>query len=314
MILDAPPGARTQRHLLDVEGLPRAEILRIMRPGGRDARGAGGAIASVAAGGRNGRPRLLRRIDPDARQLRACRQSTGRHGGRPRGGRQQREQGRVAGRHGAHPGADRRHDARPAPRRGRRSVPGGPHDRHGDRERGGRHACASDPGADRRPDPARSARVARGRAWSPSSATSPTHGSCAPTCMRCWSSARACASGARPPGCAGFDGRPGIEVAGSLNEALDGADAVMTLRVQLERAAVGGVPLAARVHATLAASTRSACAWPAPMPRSCTRDRPTRAWRSPAELANGPRSLIGRQVENGVPIRMAVLALVTGAA
>ena len=33
-----------------------------------------------------------------------------------------------------------------------------------------------------------------------------------------------------------------------------------------------------------------------------------------AELANGPRSLIGRQVENGVPVRMAVLALVCGAA
>jgi aspartate carbamoyltransferase catalytic subunit len=33
-----------------------------------------------------------------------------------------------------------------------------------------------------------------------------------------------------------------------------------------------------------------------------------------AELANGPRSLIGRQVENGVPVRMAVLALVAGAA
>jgi aspartate carbamoyltransferase catalytic subunit len=32
-----------------------------------------------------------------------------------------------------------------------------------------------------------------------------------------------------------------------------------------------------------------------------------------AELANGPRSLIGRQVENGVPVRMAVLAVVTGA-
>ena len=32
------------------------------------------------------------------------------------------------------------------------------------------------------------------------------------------------------------------------------------------------------------------------------------------ELANGPRSLIGRQVENGVPVRMAVLALVAGAA
>ena len=33
-----------------------------------------------------------------------------------------------------------------------------------------------------------------------------------------------------------------------------------------------------------------------------------------AELANGPRSLIGRQVENGVPVRMAILALVAGAA
>jgi aspartate carbamoyltransferase catalytic subunit len=32
-----------------------------------------------------------------------------------------------------------------------------------------------------------------------------------------------------------------------------------------------------------------------------------------ADLANGPRSLIGRQVQNGVPVRMAVLALVTGA-
>jgi aspartate carbamoyltransferase catalytic subunit len=33
-----------------------------------------------------------------------------------------------------------------------------------------------------------------------------------------------------------------------------------------------------------------------------------------AALANGPRSLIGRQVENGVPVRMAVLALLAGAA
>jgi aspartate carbamoyltransferase catalytic subunit len=33
-----------------------------------------------------------------------------------------------------------------------------------------------------------------------------------------------------------------------------------------------------------------------------------------ADLANGPRSLIGRQVENGVPVRMAVLALLAGVA
>ena len=30
-----------------------------------------------------------------------------------------------------------------------------------------------------------------------------------------------------------------------------------------------------------------------------------------AELSGDPRSLIGRQVENGVPIRMAVLSLLT---
>jgi aspartate carbamoyltransferase catalytic subunit len=33
-----------------------------------------------------------------------------------------------------------------------------------------------------------------------------------------------------------------------------------------------------------------------------------------ADLANGRRSLIGRQVEHGVAVRMAVLALVAGAA
>jgi aspartate carbamoyltransferase catalytic subunit len=33
-----------------------------------------------------------------------------------------------------------------------------------------------------------------------------------------------------------------------------------------------------------------------------------------AALANGPRSRIGRQVEHGVTVRMAVLALVAGVA
>ena len=31
-----------------------------------------------------------------------------------------------------------------------------------------------------------------------------------------------------------------------------------------------------------------------------------------AELSTAPRSLIGRQVENGVPVRMAVLSLLAG--
>jgi aspartate carbamoyltransferase catalytic subunit len=82
----------------------------------------------------------------------------------------------------------------------------------------------------------------------------------------------------------------------------------MTLRVQLERRAGGGVP-------SLREYTRR---W------GLTEDRMRLAGRDvpvlhpgptnegvelTADLAAGPRSLIGRQVENGVAVRMAVLSL-----
>lgn len=119
--------------------------------------------------------------------------------------------------------------------------------------------------------------------------------------------------GGPPAWVRGFDGRPGVEVARTIGKALDGADAVMTLRVQLERSAGGGVPsLREYTRRWGLDETRMRLAAPgAPI----LHPGPTNEGvELTAELANGARSLIGRQVENGVPVRMAVLATVTGAA
>jgi aspartate carbamoyltransferase catalytic subunit len=109
----------------------------------------------------------------------------------------------------------------------------------------------------------------------------------------------------------GCEGRPDVEVATTLEDALDGADAVMTLRVQTERGAVAGVgSLAEYVRAWRLDDERMRLAAPgAPI----LHPGPTNEGvELTAALANGPRSLIGRQVEHGVTVRMAVLALVAG--
>jgi aspartate carbamoyltransferase catalytic subunit len=109
----------------------------------------------------------------------------------------------------------------------------------------------------------------------------------------------------------GFGDRTGVEVATTLEAALDGADAVMTLRVQTERGAVAGVgSLADYVRAWRLDDERMLLAAPgAPI----LHPGPTNEGvELTAALANGPRSLIGRQVEHGVTVRMAVLALVAG--
>ena len=111
----------------------------------------------------------------------------------------------------------------------------------------------------------------------------------------------------------GFEGWAGVEVASSLEAALAGADAVMALRVQLERAAgADGPVLADYVRDWRLDDERldrlAPGAWvlhPGPTNEGVE---------ITAELAAGRRSLIGRQVENGVPIRMAVLALLAEAA
>jgi aspartate carbamoyltransferase catalytic subunit len=116
-----------------------------------------------------------------------------------------------------------------------------------------------------------------------------------------------------PAWVAGFEGRIGVDVMTSLARALEGADAVMALRVQTERAAGGGVPsLREYTRRWGLDETRMEMAAPgAPI----LHPGPTNEGvELTSELANGPRSLIGRQVENGVPVRMAVLAQIAGAA
>ena len=108
---------------------------------------------------------------------------------------------------------------------------------------------------------------------------------------------------------AGFGDWGGVEVATSLEAALDRADAVMALRVQLERGAEAMTDLTAQWRLDEArmelANPGAPILHPGPTNEGVEIS---------AELANGPRSLIGRQVENGVPVRMAVLALLAGVA
>src|SRR5687767_6700821 len=108
---------------------------------------------------------------------------------------------------------------------------------------------------------------------------------------------------------AGFDQWAGVEVATSLEEALAGADAVMALRVQLERGA--GLPAD---HATRWRLSEENLALALPNAPILHPGPTNEGVEISADLANGPRSLIGRQVENGVPVRMAVLAILAGVA
>jgi aspartate carbamoyltransferase catalytic subunit len=110
----------------------------------------------------------------------------------------------------------------------------------------------------------------------------------------------------------GFDAWPGVTVA-RLDEALDGADAVMTLRIQLERAAGGGVPSLAE-YARVWGLTEERLALTRPDAPVLHPGPTNEGVEISAELAASPRSLIGRQVENGVPVRMAVLSLLASAA
>lgn len=106
----------------------------------------------------------------------------------------------------------------------------------------------------------------------------------------------------------GFGSWPGVSVFGRLEEALDGADAVMTLRVQLERRAGGGVP-SLREYTRCWGLTEARMGLARPDAPLLHPGPTNEGVELTAELAGGPRSLIGRQVANGVAVRMAVLSL-----
>jgi aspartate carbamoyltransferase catalytic subunit len=106
----------------------------------------------------------------------------------------------------------------------------------------------------------------------------------------------------------GFEAWPGVEVADRLEDALADADAVMTLRIQLEREAGGGVPSLREYTARwgLDADRLAVAQTGAPV----LHPGPTNEGvEITADLAASERSLIGAQVVNGVAMRMAVLAL-----
>ena len=102
-----------------------------------------------------------------------------------------------------------------------------------------------------------------------------------------------------------------LTVTTSIDAALDGADAVMALRLQQERMSSGLLPslreYAARYQlntARMARATPEAIVLhPGPMNEGVE---------IAADLAAGGRSVISEQVANGVAIRMAVLYLVAG--
>jgi aspartate carbamoyltransferase catalytic subunit len=114
--------------------------------------------------------------------------------------------------------------------------------------------------------------------------------------------------GGPPAWVSGFQYWPDVTVAASLRDALREADAVMTLRVQLERAA--GVDAGSLSEYTRRwGIDEERMSW-ARAGAPLLHPGPTNEGiELTAELAASERSLIGRQVTNGVAVRMAVLSL-----
>jgi aspartate carbamoyltransferase catalytic subunit len=112
---------------------------------------------------------------------------------------------------------------------------------------------------------------------------------------------------------AGVGGERRFSVTSDVAAAIRDADVVMALRIQKERMAAGLMPsvheYAARFGLTeerLATAAEDCLVMhPGPMNEGVE---------IAAEVAAGRRSLVTEQVANGVPVRMAVLALVASAA
>jgi aspartate carbamoyltransferase catalytic subunit len=110
----------------------------------------------------------------------------------------------------------------------------------------------------------------------------------------------------------GFE-RTGAHVTSSIEEAVEGADAVMMLRIQLERM-LGGYFPTLREYFNVFGMT----------PERVRRAKPdvlvmhpgpmNRGVEISSELADGPSSVILDQVANGVAVRMAILYLLSGGA
>jgi aspartate carbamoyltransferase catalytic subunit len=112
---------------------------------------------------------------------------------------------------------------------------------------------------------------------------------------------------------------PGIEALGAtvhhhLRPAVEGADAVMMLRIQHERIGDPLLPGTREYSKIWGLNEKKVNEWLSP---TCAILHPgpiNRGVELSPEVADGPRSVILEQVENGVAIRMAILYLVAGGA
>lgn len=106
---------------------------------------------------------------------------------------------------------------------------------------------------------------------------------------------------------------PAVRVVSRLEEALEGADAVMLLRIQHERQSSGLLPSLREYRQTFGLDRRrlSLCKPGAPVMHPGPINRGVEVT---SDVADGPQSVVLEQVTNGVAVRMAVLHLLAGAA
>ena len=105
--------------------------------------------------------------------------------------------------------------------------------------------------------------------------------------------------------------RMGAKVYGSLEEALEGADVVNVLRIQLERQQQGLFP-GIREYARLFGINRERLKLAAPDALVMHPGPINRGLEISPDVADGLQSVINEQVTNGVAVRMALLYLLTG--
>lgn len=106
----------------------------------------------------------------------------------------------------------------------------------------------------------------------------------------------------------GFEDWPGVTLADRLEEALADADAVMALRIQLERFA-GDAAMSLRDYTAAWGLDEARMGLARPGAPLLHPGPTNEGVEITAQLAASARSLIGTQVANGVPVRMAVLSL-----
>lgn len=105
--------------------------------------------------------------------------------------------------------------------------------------------------------------------------------------------------------------RMGVKAAHRVEEALEGADVVMVLRLQLERQQRGLFP-SAREYARFWGITRERLALAKPDALLMHPGPMNRGVEIASDVADSPQSTIEEQVTNGVAVRMAILYLLLG--